>query len=193
VGGCGRQRVLLKVPCPPPPRLRLGSRPVTVHDTRRRHRSSACRCQLLGHCRRCPASRYFSPLIIKFIMRLQLRDCVKCPAQFPTCPACPNGQSCELRLKYVVCSLSVSSLTPSLPLLAPVTNAQSPSVRSLVDPATLVLILAQLRVALLAESLCSPLLELSSGIDAANASRHSSRRSVRLWTSRTSSHAQRQS
>ena len=38
-------------------------------------------------------------------MRLHLRDCVKCPAQFPTCPACPSGQSCELRLKYVVCSI----------------------------------------------------------------------------------------
>ena len=35
-------------------------------------------------------------------MHLQTRDCVKCPAQFPTCPACPTGQSCELRLKYVV-------------------------------------------------------------------------------------------
>ena len=39
-------------------------------------------------------------------MRLQTRDCVKCPAQFPTCPACPSGQTCELRLKYVVCSIS---------------------------------------------------------------------------------------
>ena len=38
-------------------------------------------------------------------MRLHLRDCVKCPAQFPTCPTCPSGQSCELRLKYVVCSI----------------------------------------------------------------------------------------
>lgn len=35
-------------------------------------------------------------------MRLQSRDCVKCPAQFPTCPTCPSGQSCELRLKWVV-------------------------------------------------------------------------------------------